>query len=85
MTLLKKNKAKTNRELETLGRRHLKDVRVVVKNMVYVVGMGVGQEGRAEEVGTAAREGHWSVGPGGRAGASLLWPALPTPSLVSHP
>jgi CCR4-NOT transcription complex subunit 4 len=49
LTALKKNKQKTNKELEALGRRHLKDVRVVMKNMVYVVGMGVGQEGRAEE------------------------------------
>ncbi|KAL7409206.1 RING/Ubox like zinc-binding domain-containing protein, partial [Mrakia frigida] len=49
LTALKRNKAKTNKELEALGRRHLKDVRVVVKNMVYVVGMGVGQEGRSDE------------------------------------
>jgi hypothetical protein len=54
LTALKKTKAKTNKELEALGRRHLKDVRVVVKNMVYVVGMGVGQEGRAEEVGPSS-------------------------------
>lgn len=50
LAALKKNKAKTNKELEALGRKHLKDIRVVVKNMVYVVGMAVGQEGRAEEV-----------------------------------
>nr|AOR51872.1 transcriptional repressor [Phaffia rhodozyma] len=49
LTALKKTKAKVNKELESLGRRHLKDVRIIVKSMVFVVGMGVGQEGRAEE------------------------------------
>jgi CCR4-NOT transcription complex subunit 4 len=50
LTLAKKNKQKVNRELEALGRRGLKDVRVIVKGCVYVTGMAVGQEGRAEEV-----------------------------------
>lgn len=50
LTLAKKNKQKTNRELDALGRRPLKDVRVIVKGCVYVTGMAVGQEGRAEEV-----------------------------------
>lgn len=53
LTALKKTKAKVNKELESLGRRHLKDVRIIVKSMVFVVGMGVGQEGRAEEVRAA--------------------------------
>lgn len=35
----KQLKLKVNRQLEQLGRKHLRDVRVVVKNMVYVVGM----------------------------------------------
>lgn len=35
----KQQRAKINKQLEALGRRHLREVRIVMKNMVYVVGM----------------------------------------------
>jgi CCR4-NOT transcription complex subunit 4 len=44
-------KSKINKQLETLGRRHLRDVRIVIKNMVYVVGMKMPPgSGSGEEV-----------------------------------
>jgi hypothetical protein len=42
-------KQKANKQLEALGRRHLRDVRIVRKDMVYVTGMKMGS-GDKEEV-----------------------------------
>jgi len=36
----KKQRDREKKELETLGRRHLANVRVVQRNVVYVVGIG---------------------------------------------
>ena len=36
----KKQRERERKELEQLGRRHLANVRVVQRNVVYVVGMG---------------------------------------------
>jgi hypothetical protein len=41
-------KQKANKQLEALGRRHLRDVRIVRKDMVYVTGMRMGSEDREE-------------------------------------
>jgi CCR4-NOT transcription complex subunit 4 len=36
----KKQRERERKELETLGRKHLANVRVVQRNVVYVTGMG---------------------------------------------
>lgn len=41
-------KQKANKQLESLGRRHLRDVRIVRKDMVYVTGMTMGNDDREE-------------------------------------
>lgn len=41
----KTRKAKTIRQLDQLGRRHLLNVRIVMKNTVYVVGMKLPAQG----------------------------------------
>jgi CCR4-NOT transcription complex subunit 4 len=45
----KTRRAKTIKQLTTMGRRHLLGVRVVMKNMAYVVGMKLPAPG--DEVG----------------------------------
>jgi len=40
LTQQKKQRERERKELETLGRRHLANVRVVQRNVVYVVGIG---------------------------------------------
>jgi hypothetical protein len=47
-------KQKANKQLEALGRRHLRDVRIVRKDMVYVTGMKMGS-GDKEEVSLRIR------------------------------
>jgi hypothetical protein len=47
-------KQKANKQLEALGRRHLRDVRIVRKDMVYVTGMKMGS-GDKEEVSFRVR------------------------------
>lgn len=42
-------KQKVNKQLETLGRLHYRDVRILVKNMIYVTGMKM-MGGSTEEV-----------------------------------
>jgi CCR4-NOT transcription complex subunit 4 len=44
----KTKRAKTIKQLNSMGRRHLLGVRVVMKNMVYVVGMKI--PGSGDEV-----------------------------------
>jgi hypothetical protein len=44
----KTRRAKTIKQLTSMGRRHLLGVRVVMKNMVYVVGMKI--PGSGDEV-----------------------------------
>lgn len=48
----KTRRAKTIKQLTTMGRRHLLGVRVVMKNMAYVVGMKLPAPG--DEVGRAS-------------------------------
>lgn len=40
LTQQKKQRERERKELDTLGRRHLANVRVVQRNVVYVVGIG---------------------------------------------
>lgn len=40
LTQQKKQRDREKKELEALGRRHLANVRVVQRNVVYVVGIG---------------------------------------------
>lgn len=40
LTQQKKQRERERKELENLGRRHLANVRVVQRNVVYVVGIG---------------------------------------------
>jgi CCR4-NOT transcription complex subunit 4 len=40
LTQQKKQRDRERKELETLGRKHLANVRVVQRNVVYVVGIG---------------------------------------------
>lgn len=40
LTQQKKQRERERKELDALGRRHLANVRVVQRNVVYVVGMG---------------------------------------------
>ena len=40
LTQQKKQRDRERKDLETLGRRHLANVRVVQRNVVYVVGIG---------------------------------------------
>ena len=40
LTQQKKQKERERKELDTLGRRHLANVRVVQRNVVYIVGIG---------------------------------------------
>ena len=47
-------KQKANKQLEALGRRHLRDVRIVRKDMVYVTGMRM-TSGDKEEVSPLQR------------------------------
>jgi hypothetical protein len=44
-------KQKVNKQLESLGRLHYRDVRILVKNMIYVTGMKM-MGGSTEEVGS---------------------------------
>lgn len=48
LTQQKKLKERERKELDTLGRRHLANMRVVQRNVVYVV--GIGQKFAKEEV-----------------------------------
>ena len=47
----KTRRAKTIKQLTSMGRRHLLGVRVVMKNMVYVTGMKI--PGSGDEVGAS--------------------------------
>lgn len=49
LTQQKKQRERERKELEALGRRHLANVRVVQRNVVYVV--GIGPRFAKEEVG----------------------------------
>ena len=49
LTHQKKQRERERKELEALGRRHLANVRVVQRNVVYVV--GIGPRFAKEEVG----------------------------------
>jgi hypothetical protein len=40
LTQQKKQRERERKDLETLGRKHLANVRVVQRNVVYIVGMG---------------------------------------------
>ena len=48
LTQQKKQKERERKDLEALGRRHLANVRVVQRNVVYVI--GIGQKFAKEEV-----------------------------------
>ena len=50
-------KQKANKQLEALGRRHLRDVRIVRKDMVYVTGMRMGSGDKEDVSGLVARCG----------------------------
>lgn len=47
-------KQKVNKQLESLGRLHYRDVRILVKNMIYVTGMKM-MGGSTEEVSQSSR------------------------------